>query len=382
MKERLIQLVKDNKAVYYCYYHLMNLMVKVIKLFARPDDKLILFVSYGGRYYNDSPKCLYEKMKEDPRFADYKMVWAFRNPALFPEIENKIRIDSLGYFAIALKSRCWITNVHIERGLDFKGKRTFYFNTAHTNIPKLSEAGVSGKKTFKSKAQNKCDFFCVQSEFEKELFKESAKKVEVIGFPKNDILANYSQQQRYAIRNKLEIPEGKKVILYAPTFREGYLRDRKAQVDFDKWERILGSEYIIWFRAHPVFACQVQVKNDSTFVVDMSQYTDNNDLMIAADILISDYSGIFTEFGIQDKPMFCYAYDYEDYVKTRGLYFDVREDLPGGYMNEEELLKYIKNGDRDEVMKKVKLFRSKYIQVYGKSTEASLDVIFNNIKLK
>ena len=101
--------------------------------------------------------------------------------------------------------------------------------------------------------------------------------------------------------------------------------------------------------------------------------------MIAADILISDYSGILTEFGVQKKPMFCYAYDYDDYVKTRGLFFDVRKDLPGGYMNEDELLNYIKNGDKEEIMKKIDIFRDKYIQVYGNSTETSLNIIYQNI---
>lgn len=380
MKERLIQLVKDNRFVYNCYYSIMNIVVKVIKAFVKPDDKLILFVSYGGRYFNDSPKCLYDRMKSESRFASYKLVWAFRKPSDFPEVENRIKIDSLRYFIIALKARCWITNVHIERGLDFKGKKTFYFNTAHTNIPKLSGEGVSEEKTFKSNSSSKCDFFCVQSDFEKKLFGQSGKVVEAVGFAKNDVLANYSEEDRLSIRAKFNIPEDKTVILYAPTFREGYLRDRVVQVDFKKWEKVLGNQFIVWFRAHPVFACKVKVDESSSFVVDMSSYSNNNDLMIAADILISDYSGILTEFGIQQKPMFCYAYDYDDYVATRGLYFDVREDLPGGYMNEDELLDYIKNGDKQEIMKKVEVFRSKYIQVYGHATDTCLDIIYKNIQ--
>ena len=380
MKEKLIQLVKDSKFIYNCYYYVMNVVVKCIKLFVRPDGNLILFVSYGGRYFNDSPKCLYDRMKNDERFADNTLVWAFRTPSSFPDVEKKIKIDSFKYFVTALKARCWITNVHIERGLDFKGKNTYYFNTAHTNIPKLSEGGASGDKTFKTNAESKCDFFCVQSEFEENLFKSSAKIVKAVGFPKNDILANYSSEYQLELRKKLGIPDGKKVILYAPTFREGYLKDRDVEVDFKKWEAVLGDQYMVWFRAHPVFACKVKVDKDSSFVVDMSAYTNNNDLMIAADILISDYSGILTEFGIQEKPMFCYAYDYDDYVATRGLYFDVREDLPGGYMKEDELLDYIKNGDRQEIMKKVETFRNKYIQVFGHATDTCLDIIYKNIQ--
>ena len=380
LKENAISEIKGNKLLYTLYYYFFSFTLKIIKLFVRPDDKLILFVSYGGRYFNESPKCMYDTMKTDDRFSDYRLVWAFRNPSLFPEVEDRIKIDSLKYFITALKARCWITNVHIERGLDFKGKNTFYFNTTHTNLPKLCGTSCNDGKTFVSKATCKCDFYCTQCEYEKDLFKNDGKVVEVTGFPKNDILANYSQEDRKAIRARLGVPDNRIVILYAPTWREGYLRDREVPVDFNKWEKILGDKYLIWFRAHPIFASKVPVNSDSNFVKNMSDYSDNNDLMIAADILISDYSGILTEFGVQNKPMFCYAYDYDDYVITRGLFFDVREDLPGGYMKEDELLEYIKNGDRLEIMRKVDVFRSKYIQEYGHATETCVNIIYNNIK--
>jgi CDP-glycerol glycerophosphotransferase len=118
---------------------------------------------------------------------------------------------------------------------------------------------------------------------------------------------------------------------------------------------------------------------DKDFVKDVSSYPSNTDLLIASDILISDYSGIFFEFGVQDKPMFCYAYDYEEYTSIRPLYFDIRDELPGGRMNEEELLSYIKNGDQKEIMDKIYQFRSTYIQAYGDATEKSMDIIYNNI---
>lgn len=379
-KECFITLLKRNRVLYSVYYYCCSFFIKLLKLIVKTDNKLILFVSYGGRYFNESPRCLYDKMKTDPRYSGYTLVWAFRNPSLFPDVDNRIKIDTFKYFVTALKARCWITNVQIERGLDFKGKNTFYLNTSHTNLPKICGSSASQEKTFTSKANNKCDFYCVQCELEKELFKNDGKVVEITGFPKNDILSNYTKEQQSEIRIRLGVPQGKKVILYAPTFREGYLKDRDVKVDFKKWERVLGGDYIVWFRAHPIFASKVDLNPNSDFVIDMSNYSDNNDLMIAADILISDYSGILTEFGVQQKPMFCYAYDYDDYVITRGLFFDVREDLPGGYMDEDQLLDYIKNGDIKEIMEKVDVFRNKYIQVYGNATDTCLNIIYQNIE--
>lgn len=379
MKELLIDLVKNNRIVYSLYYYTMSGVLKFLKLFAAADDKLILFVSYGGRYYNDSPRCIHQAMLIDPRFKDYKLVWAFRDPSNFPLIENRVKIDSLAYFITAMKAKCWITNVYIERGLNFKSKHTFYLNTAHGNIPKLGWTDVDAKTTFLPKKVTMSDAFLVQSEFERDNLKGKEDNSVLIGFPKNDVLANYTEEYRLKLRQKFGVPAGKKVILYAPTYREGILTDRPVPIDFKKWESVLSDEYIVWFRAHPVFACKVKVDSSSEFVIDMSSYPENTDLMIAADVLISDYSGITAEFGIQDKPMFCYAYDYEDYNRTRGLYFDVRDALPGGHMDEDELINYIKNGNKDEIMAKVHEFKSKYVQAYGHATEKCLDLIYQNI---
>ena len=121
------------------------------------------------------------------------------------------------------------------------------------------------------------------------------------------------------------------------------------------------------------------IRKDCLNVRDVSDYSDNTDLLIVSDILVSDYSGIFFEFGVQSKPMFCYAYDYEQYVVRRGLYVDVREELPGGYLDEDSLLKVLSDPFSKEVVNKVKAFRDKWITTYGNATALSLDIIFQNI---
>lgn len=380
VKENLINAVKGNRTIYAIYYYTMSLVLRIIKAIVRPDDKLALFVSYGGRYFNDSPRTIYEAMQKDSRYEGFRLVWAFRNPSQHPEVSDKVKIDSLSYFVTALKARLWITNVHIERGLDFKGKNTYYFNTTHTLLPKVTGSLINEKVTFKVKAKPKCDCYSVQCELEKEIMEGEKDNVQIVGYPKSDILSNYTEEYRKNIRQQLGYTGDEIVILYAPTFREGALKDAPLQADFSKWEKRLGNGYRLLFRAHPVFSKSAQLDECTGFVKDVSSYPNNNDLIIASDILISDYSGIFFEYGIQDKPMFCYAYDYSEYVKERPLYLDVREDLPGGYMNEDELLDYIKNGDREEIMKKVDVFRSKYIQAYGHATKTCLDIIYENIK--
>ena len=170
----------------------------------------------------------------------------------------------------------------------------------------------------------------------------------------------------------------KKIILYAPTYRDESNPKLVCAMNFDKWQEILGEEYVILFRAHPIIAGMMNLRSNN-FVRDVSDYPYNTDLMAVSDMLISDYSGIFFEYGVQNKPMFCYAYDYEEYTKSRKLYFDIRKEIPGGLMNEDELINYIKNGNRDEIMKQTTTFRNKYITVYGDATESCLNIIANAI---
>ena len=152
-------------------------------------------------------------------------------------------------------------------------------------------------------------------------------------------------------------------------------------IDFKTWETILGKDYLVLFRAHPVVASNTKIDSSSGFILDMSGFPDNNTLMLAADVLISDYSGIFMEFGVQDKPMFCFAYDYDEYCNSRGLFFDIRKELPGGELKELELLDLIKNGDKERIMRQVNAFRQKYISVRGHATEKCVNKIYELINV-
>lgn len=379
-KNTLIESVKKSKLLYKSYYFVATLFVNFLKTFVKTDNKLILFVSYGGRYFNDSPKSIYDAMKKDKRFSDYKLVWAFREPDKF-EVERKIRIDTIKYYITALSARCWVTNVIVERALDFKGKNTLYFHTTHGTLPKLSGNDVANENVFGKNFKHKYDISCAQSEVEKtyqlHMFDLKPDQVLVCGYPKNDCLANVTLQQTMQIRKKLGIPNNKKVILYAPTFREDNPTGISLPLNLNKWKEILGEDYVVLFRAHPIISDSINFDGLDGFFIDVSKYPDNVDLMIASDILVSDYSGIFFEFAILNRPMYCFAYDYDEYIKTRGLYFDIRKELPGGFLNEEDLLKLIKSGE--DVMVSVRAFANKYVTEYGHATEKAVNVIFENI---
>jgi len=388
MKNKLVTRVKSSKLLYNIYFFVMNFLIGILKLFVKPDDNLILINSFGGKKYDDSPKELYEAMLKDERFQKYRFVWAFHEPDKFDvQGAEKIKSDTLTYFKTALKARCWISNSGIERGLSFKGREVFYFNTWHGTPIKKMGSDISGEnKSFKSKAKkNPVDIMTAQSDFEADIFSRvfniPRENFLMCGLPRNDILANYTNKQREEIKAKLGLPKDKKVILYAPTFRE-FERDSmrncvlKPPMNLDKWECELGDEYCLLFRAHYEVGKIMNI-SDNEFVRNMTTYPNLNELMIVADVLVSDYSSIFFDFSIMDKPMLHFTYDYEAYSTKRGMYFDIRDELSGSD-NEDGVIELIKcSSDASKTIQ----FRNNYVNYFGSSTSKAVDCIYKNIKV-
>lgn len=374
----LKNILKRNRILYYLYYYCMSILINLLKLFIVPDKKLILFVSYGGRHYSDSPRVIYEAMLTDNRFKNYKLVWAFIEPERF-DVKNKIKIDSLKYFITALKARCWITNVMVERALNFKGKNTFYFHTTHGILVKKDGPDVKNKK-FSPCAKYKYDISLAQSEYEQKIemriFGLPKEKIKIVGYPKDDILSSYSNEYREKIRRALGISEGKKVILYAPTFRENRDFNESFKLNIELWRKDLGKEYVLLYRAHPVVKAEDKIDND--FFIDVTSYEVVEELMIASDVLVSDYSGIIFDYCIMHKPIYLWTYDFAEYEKERGFYFDIREELKASE-TEKGVINMLKTHDWTSEPKEVVDFQKKYETVHGRGTENSLNLIYENI---
>ena len=199
----------------------------------------------------------------------------------------------------------------------------------------------------------------------------------------DELVPEKTKSRRLELRHKFAIPSEKKVILYAPTFRE-YEKEGancvlSLPVDFTKWQKKLGNEYVLLLRAHHEVVKLMNV-SENEFLKNVSNYPNLNELMIVSDILISDYSSILFDYSIQAKPMFCFAYDYDQYEKERGFYFDIRKELSNeGLDNEERLLEALLNMNIQERIKITENFRDKYIQAYGDAGEKSLDIIYSSI---
>ncbi len=380
MRQRLIYILKHNAVIQAIYRVVMSFVFRVMGVFTPTDENLVLFVSFMGMNFNDSPKAIYDYMKAHPEYKKYRCVWAFEDPSKFPNLET-VKIDTPAYFKTALRAKYWITNTNIERGLHFKKRGQKYLNTWHGIALKYIGNDVAGRNDFNF---DTVDHLCVCGDYDERVYKSAFRAKESsylrVGLPRNEELWNVTDEKKAEMRKRLGIPAAKKVILYAPTWREstdgGKSYEIKPPIHFDEWKKELGDKYVVLFRAHHQTTKVLGVQYDE-FVREASSYPSVNDLMIAADVLITDYSAIAFDYSILCRPIFCYAYDYDTYLAERGTYFQIDERYPNkSCRTEEELLARIKGIDYMAECANTKRFRDEFIQYGIGATEACVKAEF------
>lgn len=199
---------------------------------------------------------------------------------------------------------------------------------------------------------------------------------------RNDELYHPSESVVQAVRKELKIPDEKKIILYAPTWRDSTDGGSSYQIappmNLEHWKDTLGGEYVLLFRMHHLTTKLMGVQfND--FVRDVSNYPQINNLMIAADILISDYSATIFDYSILEKPIISFAYDLEEYSNVRGFYEQLDKDvLPGDvFKTENEIIQHIQSMDYAAECKRARHVKEKYVNVAGNATKACIDFLIN-----
>ncbi|HCJ08042.1 MAG TPA: hypothetical protein DHV96_06695, partial [Lachnospiraceae bacterium] len=149
--------------------------------------------------------------------------------------------------------------------------------------------------------------------------------------PREDELFQLNEVDKNQIKKQLGLPLDKKIVLYMPTWRENDIN----LFSWEKWKEKLGTKYIILERIHHFNKDSISQLNHD-YIVDVTSYDDVNKLYLIADVLVSDYSSAFFDYGLLGKPMLCYAPDYDLYCKNPGLFMDLKEEFPGGIKKREE----------------------------------------------
>lgn len=383
-RARLDYLLKHNLVISKIFRILASLFFRIIGIFVITDEKSVLFSGHS-RLYNDSSRTIYEKMIKMPQFKDYTFYWGLDNPeAIEIPGENciKIKSDTWRYFMTALKCKYWITCVNIERSLRFKKRKIVYLNTWHGTPFKTIGNTAAGRKDFDF---SYIDYFCVSGAYEEDLSVKgfSVKKEHMLhtGLPRNDELYYVTEEQVQGIRERLGIASDKKVILYAPTWRDsndgGKTYAIKPPINFEYWKRRLGDDYIILLRTHP-YTNELLGVQFNDFVNDYTTYPRINDLLIAADYLVSDYSATMFDYSILEKPMFCFGYDYDQFKAERGFALDPQNALADGVIKtEDELLNLILTCDYQKECENTKRFKNTYLEYGGEATDICISKVFD-----
>ncbi len=143
------------------------------------------------------------------------------------------------------------------------------------------------------------------------------------------------------VRATYPLPPGKRVILYAPTFRGETVRHARYAdlMDLEVMHRVLGEDHVLLLKLHPFIRDAVQIPEAlREFVIDASGDPDVNELMLVSDVLVTDYSSVIYEFALLGRPIAFLAPDDGAYDEERGFYFDFRRDAPGPIVDTTEEL--------------------------------------------
>lgn len=329
------------------------------------DPKVVVFSSFMGRSFADTPRAIYEAMCNDHRFDDYELWWIFREKKIdeFKEDPRLARAhivqrSTSEYQRVLARAKYWIFNarcpeyvyprseqVYVQCWHGTPLKRLGYdvvidtTNALNTSLELAKRFEIDSKKwdylispsAFTS--QHLADAFGLPEE------RRSSVVLEV-GYPRNDRIAQACETQqslsvaKRAIMEELGIPKNKKLLLYAPTWRDneykpgiGYTQD--TLIDFDTMQAALGDSWCVLFRPHYYIANSFDFTRYDDFIYNAANVADINDLYIIADVLMTDYSSVFFDYAITKRPLIFYWPDYAYYENhVRGFYFDPH-DIPG-----------------------------------------------------
>ncbi|MFG2503832.1 CDP-glycerol glycerophosphotransferase family protein [Streptomyces sp. NPDC048441] len=316
----------------------------------------VVFESHLGKQYSDSPRAIYEEMRRQG--LDFDAVWSYAgSPEGFPEDATLVRRWSLPYLRALAQAEFWVDNQSYPLKLT-KRPQTTYIQTWHGSALKRMGFDEPAWK-LRSKPQqeeqqrvlDRFDRFLIRSEHDvRTLAKALRLKEKVllrVGYPRNDALVRAKRaedasgvRERGALAGELGIPDGKRVLLYAPTFRRHGGRYGRFELPFDveRFAEEFGDKYVLLVRSHylnhVVLPPSVRGR-----VIDVSAHHDVTPLYQLADAMITDYSSVMFDYALLDRPMLFFTYDYEEYVhEGRGTYFDLRERAPGPVVDTEEEL--------------------------------------------
>ena len=355
------------KIVYFILYF-VNLLCKGFKI----KENKITFISYKNNLIEGDFKLVSKKLEKENKYDIHYVLIKFEHTL----------IGSIKYFFNCFK-QIYHMNTSKVIVLDYNNFVVSKFKKKEVKVVQLWHATGAIKK-FGNDIKREYpienyDYVTCSSDAWKDIYSSAfnvpKENVVPVGIPKTDSLFSEKKLNKYReyIYNKYPQIKGKKVVLYAPTFR-GVLASkiRCEEVNLEYIQKALGDDYVVIHKLHP-WLSHISFDNDPRII-------NGNDeglrkLFSVSDYLISDYSAIIFDFAILEKPMIFFTPDIEKYKVDRGFYEDYEKVMPGPIcLSEEEVVKAIKenNFSKEAIVN----FKNKYFKYKdGKSTKRVCELI-------
>ena len=308
-----------------------------------PLREAVIFESFGGRQYSDSPKAMHEELlaRGLPMEAQYLTVRD--GQAYTPESLTTARLGGTEWYDALATCRYIVTNSHLPDWFQRRPGQVVVQTWHGTPLKRIAfdvtdirHADMNYLSRVEQETPN-WTFLVSPNRFSTPIlqraFRYGGEMLES-GYPRNDVLFRDDPVKNAELRRRLDLPAGKRVVLYAPTWRddEFYGQGRykmSMQLDLAAARRSLGDDHVLLVRRHPNVVDPIP-DDGSGFARDVSTYPDMADLLAITDVLITDYSSVMFDFANTGRPILLFTYDLEHYRdKLRGFYFDFEREAPG-----------------------------------------------------
>ncbi|SHK99699.1 bifunctional glycosyltransferase/CDP-glycerol:glycerophosphate glycerophosphotransferase [Actinacidiphila paucisporea] len=325
-----------------------------------PLKEQVMYASFNGRQYSDSPRAVFEELIR--RGTDIEHLWVVQDgQAEVPPGATALRCWSKEWYAALAESRYIVYNSHLPHWIRRREGQVIVQTWHGTPLKRIAhdiDSVQFADRQYLAKVSEETpqwSFLVSPNRFSTPIMKRAfAYDGEILesGYPRNDLLRAPDQQDRArAVREAIGLPEGKRVVLYAPTWRDdqfyragNYKFDMR--IDLEEASRALGDDHVLLVRKHANIVDSVPGAGNG-FVWDVSDYPEIGELFLISDILITDYSSLMFDFANTGRPMLFFTYDLEHYRdRLRGFYFDFEEKAPGPLIHSsDELIAALRNID-------------------------------------
>lgn len=300
-----------------------------------PLTDATVYVANDGRVYADSVRAIYEERLR--RGDDREHIWIVKDGAFVPPgPATVVRAGSREHHAALARSRYIVTNAFLPAWFRAREDQVVVQTWHGTPVKHIGNDQPHMTRDPKPPVWHRqaaevrgWDLLVSQSPWATPVLREAfGYKGEVLesGLPRNDVLVSPDRDAlAAAVRERLGLVEGKRVVLYAPTWRDYDRKNAMVKLDLAKAREALGADHELLVRAHPMQAMPAV----PDIAHDVTTYPDMADLLLIADVLVTDYSSSMFDFVATGKPIVFYGYDLAKYASKRGLYLDLPAVAPG-----------------------------------------------------